>query len=78
MGHVVDPAILICAGCERPVVGQRLRAKGSQGNGLLVVEIIEPEQLPSTAPKGPQRFGLKLKYNEIPWPPDTPIEIVAQ
>jgi len=74
--HTTDPVLLICEGSTMPAVGQRVRAVGSEGNGLLVLAIVERDQLPDGANRGEHAFGMKLKYNEIPWAPNTPIEIV--
>lgn len=74
--HVADPKILIFEGSAIPAIGQRLRAVGSQGNGFSVVAILAHDQLPKATNLAPQSFGLKLKYNEIPWAPGTPIEIL--
>lgn len=78
LNHVTDPVILICEGTPRPVVGQRVRAIGSEGNGLLVVVVLEPEELPGGAGASPERFGIKLQCNELPWPPNTRIEIIGR
>lgn len=76
VGRVADPAMLVFVGTPQPSVGQRIRALGSQGNGFLVVEVVEHEQLPQGRDWHSQSFGIKLKYNEIPWPADTPIQVV--
>lgn len=75
--YIADPVILICEGSTWPAVGQRVRAIGSEGNGLLVVQIIQSDEFPEPRALGPERFGIKLKYNEIPWPPDTQIEVIG-
>jgi hypothetical protein len=71
LNHVTDPVVLICEGSIRPLVGQRVRATGSEGNGFMVVAVVDD------VPGSPERFGLNLKRNEIPWPPNTPFEVVA-
>lgn len=76
--HVDETMILICEGSVMPEVGQRLRATGSQGNGFLVVAVLAHDELPGRTELGPQSFGLRLKRNEIPWPPDTLIEVIDQ
>ncbi len=74
--NTVTPVILICEGSLRPRVGQRVRATGSEGNGFLVVGIIDHEYLIAAMALSTDSFGLKLKNSEVPWPPNTPIEIL--
>jgi hypothetical protein len=72
--HLTDPVLLICEGSDRPSVGERVRAIGSEGNGLMVVAVVD--ELPQGFDQAAERFGLQLKRNEIPWPPNTLIEVV--
>jgi hypothetical protein len=78
VAHTTDPVMLICEGSVRPAVGQRVRATASEGNGLLVVEVVGHDQLPEGTELRPETFGLRLKYNVIPWPPNTPIEVIGR
>jgi len=71
----MDRIVLVCEGTHRPKVGDRVRATGSEGNGLLVVDVIE--HLPKFAKSPAHCFGLRLRTTDVPWPPDTLIEIVS-
>jgi len=71
----VDGIVLICEGSERPKTGERVRAAGDEGNGLVVVDVVE--RLPQFTNTPAHCFGLRLRCADVPWPPNTLLDILS-